>query len=125
MDALRFKPSRVRRMREIDNLVHELKDLYEEFEEHRRSRNRLAKKMRKLANKVKKHYPDMKLAESLNDTGLHGMVETLARSLHLPGANKAHDNVDDSMLRSESHFSGLFDLLRKLGVAPWLDPLGK
>jgi len=123
MDTLRLKPSRIRRLREIENLVREAKEIYDEFEEHHRARNRVARKARKLANKVRKQYPDMKLVEDPDGPGLHEQLESLAKVLHVP-SSREEEAADEPLLRAKSKFDGLFSFLARLGTVPWLDPLG-
>lgn len=120
MGALPLKPSRIRRMREIDNLVREAKEIYSEFEEHRRQRIRLARKARQLANRVRKQYPDMRLVEEPLGMGLHAQVEDLAQSLYIPN----NPEKDDPVNNIGGRFDGLFKFLRRLSDVPWLDPLG-
>lgn len=120
MDALFLKPSRVRRLREIDDLVREAKEVYSEFEEHRRDRIRLARKARKLANKVRKKYPDMRLVDEPMGMGLHEQAEDLAQALYIP--NNPHK--DDPVNNVGGRFESFLHFLKRLTDVPWLDPLG-
>lgn len=118
MGDLSLKPSRVRRMREIDNLLRDVKELRDEFEEYRRSRVRLARKARGLANKVRKQLPDMRVNE--DSLGLHDQVEEMAQALYIPNNPQKEDPTNDI----GHYFDRVFDFLRRLSDAPWLNPLG-
>jgi hypothetical protein len=120
MDAPPLKPSRIRRLREIDNLVREAKEVYSEFEEHRRQRIRLARKARSLANKVRKQYPDMKLVDEPLERSLHEQVEELAQALYIPN----NPQKDDPVNNIGGRFDSLLRFLRRLSDVPWLNPLG-
>lgn len=120
MDALLLKPSRVRRLREIDNLLREAKEVYSEFEQHRRQRIRLARKARQLANKVRKRCPNMRLVDEPLGMTLHEHVEDLAQALYIPN----NPQKDDPINNIGSRFDGLFRFLRRLSDVPWLNPLG-
>ena len=114
MDAPYTKPSRIRRMREIDNLLREAKELSSELEQHRRDRMRLARKARKLANKVQRR-PDMELLP--HAASLHVQVDDLARIMYLSG-----DDEDEPINQARYQFKKLFELLGQLADAPWLKP---
>ena len=115
MDTIRIKPSRIRRMKEIDNLNKELKEVFDEFKEHRRDRQRLARKARKMANKVQKYYPDLRLTENSSELGLHDQLEDIARALYL--SNDSSD--EDPMNTTSSLFEKLFDFFRRISHVPW------
>lgn len=108
-------------MRELDNLLKEVKDLYGEFEDQRRERVRLARRARKLANKVQKQMPDMHLPEDSLGLGLHEKMEEVARTLYLPGSSQ---DDSDSIHVIGFSFDALFAFMKRLASAPWLDPLG-
>lgn len=119
MGDFTLKPSRVRRMREIDNLIRSAKELRNEYEEHRRHRLRLARKARSLANKVRRQYPNMKLETEAQ--GLHDQVEEVAIALYVHNNPEKSDAVNDIGIR----FDSLCDFLAKLSNdTPWLDPTG-
>jgi len=115
MDTLRIKPSRIRRMREIDNLNKEAKEVFDELKEHRRERQRLARKARKMANKVQKYYPDLRILEDSSELSLHSQMEDIARSLHLSN----DPDEEDPMNEATSLFEKLFDFFRRLSYVPW------
>jgi len=120
MGELSLKPSRIRRMREIDSLLRDAKELRDEFEEHRRQRLRLARKARSLANKVRKQYPDMRLTDEPLGRGLHEQVEEVAQALYIPN----NPQKDDPFNRIGNCFDDLFHFLKRLSDVPWLNPLG-
>lgn len=116
MGDFQMKPSRIKRMREIDNLLQETKELRDEFEEHRRQRLRLGKKIRSLANRVQRNLPDM--VDTPTGFTLHSSIEDLAQVMYLPN----NSNKDDYTSNVVNSFENLFDLLRRLSDVPWLNP---
>lgn len=119
----RVKPSRIKRMKELQTLEKEARQLHEEFEDLKRSRRRVARKARKLANRVRRKYPDMRLATN-DDWGLHEVVEDIAVSIHLD--NRENEwNYDDPAHRTERALDGLFQFIRRLSDVPWLKGPGE
>lgn len=113
----RVKPSRIRAMREIESLLRETKEIFEEFEEQAKAKVRLSRKARKFANKVRKVYSDMKMPEDPMGPGLHDEIEALAKALHV---HYSHSEADDL---PRIRFEVVFEFLRRLGDVPWLDAL--
>ena len=115
----RVKPSRVRALREIETILRETQEIHAEFEEQNKAKIRLSRKARKLANKVRKVYPDMKMPEDPLGPGLHEEMEALAKSLHV---HYSHSEADEL---PNTRFDILFEFLRRLSDVPWLDPIPK
>lgn len=111
----RVKPSRIRAMREIESLLRETKEIFEEFKEQTRAKTRLSRKARKFANKVRKVYADMKMPEDPMGPGLHDEVEALAKALH------THYSYSEADELPKIRFEVLFEYLRRLGDVPWLN----
>lgn len=125
MEALRpgrVKPSRVKRMKELSAIEKEARQLHAEFEDYKRARRRLAKRARKLANNVRRRYPDMRISGN-DDFGLHTVVEDIAVDLHLDHREDDY-NYNDPAHRVTSSFNSLFSFLKKLSDVPWLKPQG-
>lgn len=114
MGDFQMKPSRIKKMREIDNLLQDAKELRDEFEEHRRQRIRLGKKARALANRVQRNLSDM--IDNPTGLSLHSTMEEVAQAMYLPN----NSNKDDYTHSIVSSFETLFDLLRRLSDVPWL-----
>lgn len=115
-----IKASRLRRVHEIETIKREASQIYEEFEQYRNARKRLAKKARQLANRVQKSVPDMRV---FDDVSLHEEIDYLAKVLHLP--NNHFSPPEGSTFEADKQFQNLFDVLKELAATThWLDPLG-
>jgi hypothetical protein len=124
MDTLpRIKPSRIRRIREIDNLLQEAKEVQMQFNCHVKDRKRIARKARRLAKKVRKKYPDMRLAEDPFSLSLHDHLNSLAKLLHVPANESDLSSSDYTLLKISGRFEELFGFLKKIMDVPWLDPI--
>ena len=121
MDTLRpmVKASRVKRMLELSTLEKEARQIHAEFEDHKRSRRRLARRARKLANRVRRRCPDMRIVGNDNFS-LHNVVEDLAVNLHLSNSYQEQETSDDTVHVTSRTFEELFGFLRMLANAPWL-----
>ena len=105
-------------MKELEALEKDARQLHAEFEDLKRTRRRVARKARKLANKVRRRYPDMRLAGN-DDWGLHEVVGDIAESIHLDRSENEF-NYDDPVHRATNSFQQLFDYLKALTDVPWL-----
>lgn len=83
------KASRIKRMLEPATIAKEARFLYAEFEDYKRSRRRLARRARKLANRVRRSCPDMRIVGN-DDFSLHDVVKDLAVNLHLSNSHMEH-----------------------------------
>lgn len=113
------KASRVKRLLELSTLEKEARQIHAEFEEYTRARRRLARRARKLANRVRRRYPDMRIAGNY-DFSLHDVVEDLAVSLHLSNSPREQETSDDAVHMTSRTFEELFGFLRALADVPWL-----
>jgi len=104
-------------MQEIDRLHRDAKELYNELEDHLRDRNRLARKVKRLAKQAKRRYPDMRETGS-SGLSLHEYMDEIARTLHVESCDS--NTEDDPVLRAGRGFRDLFRFLHKLTDVPWL-----
>ena len=104
-------------MQEINRLDRDAKELYSELEDHLRDRNRLARKVKRLAKQAKRRYPDMRETDSLG-LSLHDRMDEIARTLRVERCES--NTADDPILRAGRGFRDLFRFLHKLTDVPWL-----
>ncbi|RKZ95077.1 MAG: hypothetical protein DRQ40_04470 [Gammaproteobacteria bacterium] len=106
-------------MLELSTLEKEARKIHAEFEAHKDARRRLARRARKLANSVRRRFPNMHINDD-TDYGLHDVVEELASTLHLSQTHGEHDPSVDTMHTVSNRFSDVFYFLGVLFDAPWL-----
>tara|TARA_R100000656_G_scaffold104176_1_gene76260 strand:+ start:291487 stop:291858 length:372 start_codon:yes stop_codon:yes gene_type:complete len=122
MDTLRpsaVKASRIRKLRDIDRLKRDTKELHDQIVSHYRERKRIARNARKLAKTVRKRFPDMTVTgETLT---LEEYYSELASRLYIaPNENAPEYDPQDPIHRAESALTGIFAFLEKLLDVPWI-----